>query len=384
MLKDYSNCCGCRACEYICPTNAISFSIHDDTFMYPEVDTLKCIKCNKCELICDWKNKKEKDCNVISAYGFKHKENSVLKNSTSGGTFTALSDYVLENNGVIFGAVMHDDFSVCYEVASNKTDRNKMRGSKYVQCDMKDVFKNIKIYLDSGKLVLFVGTPCQVASVKNVFKKEYDNLVLVDFLCHGVNSNKMLIDHIKWLEIKYNHEIAIYEFRPKDLTWTSSAAAITFKGKKNKEFIIDTQQLYRLFSSNTLLRPSCYNCRYRTEHRYSDMTIADFWGYEEFYPNTDKTGLSLIFINSDVGNMIFKQIEYCGEVVKVPYFKIRHRIPLIPPKKSEWNDMFMEEYKNNGYESSLLKFFPISTKRRFRFLIKKLIRGYEAKRNNMV
>lgn len=202
-------CCGCAACKYICPTNAISMQVDSEGFSYPVVDSSKCVGCNKCIRQCSFKADMQtlkyiNGSNSPICYAVMHKSPDVRWNSRSGGIFTALSDYVLQNQGVVYGAITTSELNVIHFRADNEEGRNLMRGSKYVQSDIAECYSLIQNDLDCGKLVLFTGTSCQVAAVKTAMGKDYPNLYTLDIVCHGVPSPKVWKDYIAYIQKRYN------------------------------------------------------------------------------------------------------------------------------------------------------------------------------------
>ena len=216
-IKDKSKCCGCSACVNICPNNAISMDIDDDGFKYPIVDVGKCINCGLCEKACPYNNEyiKKNIYDKSIAYGGWNNDDEIRKKSTSGGIFSAISKYILNNNGVVCGAIYNEKFEVVHEIIDNIDDLEKIYGSKYVQSDLKDNFRRIKKYLNDGRLVLFSGTPCQVSGLNSFLVKEYENLYTCDIVCHGVPSPKVFEKYKRELEEANNSEILNINFRDK-------------------------------------------------------------------------------------------------------------------------------------------------------------------------
>lgn len=217
-IDDKSRCCGCSACMNICPNNAIKMKIDNKGFKYPIVDDEKCVNCGLCDKVCPYNNEytKKEIYNKSVAYGGWNNNDEIRKNSTSGGIFSAISKYVLDNNGLICGAIYDDNLKVIHEIVDNIENLKKINGSKYVQSDMKDNFKKIKKYLEDGKLVLFSGTPCQVSGLNSFLGKEYENLYTCDIVCHGVPSPKVFEKYKKELEKAKNSEIININFRDKE------------------------------------------------------------------------------------------------------------------------------------------------------------------------
>ena len=184
-------CCGCMACASVCPQGAISKIENSKGFIVPAIDDTKCINCGLCLRVCDFKKEHDKQSNIEKAFSLVINDKAILKDSTSGGAFTSLSDVVLSKKGYVVGSVMESDFNVHHAIVSDQVSRDAMRGSKYVQSDTDGIFSKIKELLNGEVNVLFVGTPCQCGALRSFLGKDYDNLIVVDFLCHGVPNNKM-------------------------------------------------------------------------------------------------------------------------------------------------------------------------------------------------
>ena len=316
-IQDRRDCCGCTACSSICAHNAISMEADAMGFKYPVVDASKCIDCGLCEKVCAFNKNYDKSQNLQEplAYGVRHKNMNEVATSRSGAAFIAISDWVLDNGGVVYGAGYTDHFRVVHKRATTKEARNEFKGSKYVQSDMNDVFRQVKADLKAGLKVLFSGTPCQVAGLASfVGKKLRENLYLVDIVCHGVPAPNIWRDYLAYVEKKYNDTAIAVDFRDKtELGWNEHMESITFKGRK----VYNHSYAY-LYCSDLMSRPSCERCYYTNLQRPSDITIADFWGWERtnMTINSDNKGLSLVFCNTPKGHEIFSLIS--GLVISCP------------------------------------------------------------------
>ena len=278
-------------------------------FKYPVVDSSKCVNCGLCEKVCAFNPDYDKSLNLPEplAYGVRHKDMNEVATSRSGAAFIAISDWVLEHGGVVYGAGYADHFRVVHKRATTKEERNEFKGSKYVQSDMNTIFSQVKSDLKSGLKVLFSGTPCQVAGLSSyVGKRLRDNLYLVDIVCHGVPAPNIWRDYLAYVEKKHNDTAIAVDFRDKtEFGWAAHGESISFvEGKK-----CFTLYSY-LFSQNIMFRPSCKNCYYTNLQRPADITIADFWGWENTGNeiNKDNKGLSLVFCNNDRGVEVLKRV----------------------------------------------------------------------------
>lgn len=367
-------CCGCTACMNICPKDAISMEEDDNGFILPIINLDKCINCGLCENVCDFKHEKRNDSNVIKSYSLVAKEKSVLKKSTSGGAFTCLSNVILNNNGYACGAIMDKEFNIRHIIVNSVEGRDSMRGSKYVQSNVGLTFRSIKKLIKENKQVLFVGTPCQCAGLQSYIGRDDDNLFVVDFLCHGVPNNRMFKDHISYLNSFYGIPSVGYSFRNKTYGWDSynNNNNYTADGKVRIKWI--NQAYYNFFISNQSLRPSCFNCPYRSMHRPSDITIADFWQIEKFTGKRDYKGVSLVLGNSTKGLQLIEESRKQANLNEYKVNDISFRIQTTPPRKPKSYEKFWDTYKQLGYEKLVIAFFNNSLKKRIRFEIRKFIK----------
>ena len=243
----------------------------------------------------------------MKVYAAKHRDGEIVKFSQSGGMFTALSDSILENGGIVYGCALTADFTVAHIRAQSKEERDRMRGSKYVQSKLGDTFRNVKADLNNGLQVLFSGTPCQVLGLKKYLQKDYERLVCVDLVCHGVPSPDVWNSYLKWQKKRHRSEIESVRFRNKELYgWNSHVETIWYSNGK-----IENTGIFRdLFYKHLILRPSCYECRFKNIQRPGDITIADYWGIENVIPQMyDNNGVSLVLVNSTKGEALFEQIK---------------------------------------------------------------------------
>ncbi|MDD2391373.1 MAG: Coenzyme F420 hydrogenase/dehydrogenase, beta subunit C-terminal domain [Bacilli bacterium] len=346
-------CCGCTACMNICPTKAIKMVEDEEGFLYPKIDQALCINCGKCRKVCPFQNEINIS-NKLSkptVYAVKHNKESVRMKSSSGGVFTAISDYVLNNGGVVYGAAFDENFNVIHKKAETSEECNKFRGSKYVQSDLSNVYKQIKDLLKSDRQVLFSGTPCQTAGLKSFLtnsRTNTDNLIINDIVCHGTPSPKIWLDYIDFIE--KGNKLKSYSFRFKERGWHGYNIMAEYKNGKRK---INTKELKiftNLFSSDLLLRPSCHNCKFANIDRKSDITIGDFWGIEKTMPGIDDNkGISLALVNTVKGEQVFEKIK---ENIDFWENKIEDSLQpnlISPTKKPLKREVFWEYYYKNGF-----------------------------------
>lgn len=316
QITNKENCCGCTACASICPHQAINMEPDTLGFLYPKVDTEKCIDCGLCEKVCAFHSNYDKSTNLPKPqiYAVRHKDMHEIETSRSGAAFIAISDYVLDQGGIVYGAGYTDHFRVVHKRATNKDERNEFKGSKYVQSDLRGIFPLIKEDLKQGLTVLFSGTPCQTAGLASYIGKHLrEKLILVDIVCHGVPAPYIWRDYLTYLEQKYKQPIIEVNFRDKSrIGWKGHLESFIFQDGSKKEFSTYTHLFYR----HIMLRPSCCKCHYTNFNRPSDFTLADYWGWEKLSSdsNIDNKGCSLLLVNTPKGMNIFemqkKELNY--------------------------------------------------------------------------
>lgn len=310
-VKDKEKCSGCSACYNICPVDAIEMLKDNNGFKYPNVNKDKCIKCNKCINVCPIiNNNKEKNESLRKAYACYNKDEQIRLESSSGGVFTAIALFILNQEGVVFGAILDDSFKVKHAVITNKDDLYKLRTSKYVQSEIGDTYKVAEEYLKSGKKVLFSGTPCQLNGLKSYLGKEYDNLYTQDIICHGVPSPLVWEKYKEYRKKIDKQEPININFRNKDTGW--KLFNLKFKFSDYREYKKNQYEdlFMQAFLRDACLRDSCYNCSFKEKDRKTDITLADFWGIENIKPEiNDDKGLSLVIIHTEKGMKLFETIK---------------------------------------------------------------------------
>lgn len=284
---------------------------------------------------------------LVGVYAVKHKDASVRAASRSGGIFTALSDEILKENGAVFGCVLEKDFLAYHVKAVTYTERDRMRGSKYIQSNMGDVFREVQMELETGRKVLFSGTSCQVAGLKRFLGKTYSNLLCIDIVCHGVPSPKVWLEYLKWQEQKNNKSVISVDFRNKtDYGWSAHIETLY----TNDGTCISSEVFKELFYGHNILRPSCYECRYKSIFHPGDITIADYWGIDKAAPGfNDNKGVSLVLVNSDKGKQYFDLVSSCLEIVPTDINKslqppLQRPFPCPASRKRFWKDLNTHDF----------------------------------------
>lgn len=318
-IKDKSQCCGCEACVQRCPKQCISLVEDKEGFLYPQVDKNVCVDCRLCEKVCPVINQfDERQPQVV--YAAINSDSDVRQSSSSGGIFSALADAVLSQGGVVFGVCWDRDWRLIFDYAESKEDLSCFRGSKYLQAHVGDAYIKAEQFLKSGRQVLFTGTPCQIAALRRYLKKDYDNLSMIDVICHGAPSpqvwKKYLDEQLRLIEQNRGskYQITAVNFRDKSVGWKNYNFSIGLKRADGEvEYFTQpsSQNIFmRGFLRDFYLRPSCYSCRAKSGRSGSDITLGDFWGINELRPDIDDDrGISAITINSDKGALWFDALS---------------------------------------------------------------------------
>lgn len=335
-IKKKSLCCGCGACAQVCPKQCIMMAEDNEGFLYPQVDKLKCIDCGLCDRVCPEMAAVEAR-KPLGVFAAKHQNEEIRKSSSSGGIFTLLAEKVLAEKGVVFGARFSEGWAVVHDYVETIEKLDSFRGSKYLQSVIGGNYKKAEQFLKEGRKVLFSGTPCQIAGLKKYLRKEYENLLTVDFVCHGVPSPKVwkiyLQDTVEKIApqgdsrkntvstTSKNRLVLIgVDFRGKSTGWkkysfTLHLAEANAEGEKNT--VSHSHPYYKnpfmqSFLADLILRPSCYECPSKAGRSGSDITIGDFWGIERLKPEIDDDrGLSLVLVHNPQYYSFIKDISLC-------------------------------------------------------------------------
>lgn len=353
-FKNEKDCYGCLACVDSCPTGAISIQKRFDSFSYPQIDTQKCTNCGKCEKVCPNDNVSAITSPIIKTYALRHNDINTRKVSSSGGAFTAISDLLMSDGYKVYGAVFTEDYHYVNHIGSyEKTDRNRMRLSKYVESSLKDIYPSIKNDLENNEKVFFTGTPCQSAGLRAYLGKKYDNLFIMDIVCHGVLSPKLMCDYIDLLSNK--SRIDYFTYRDKvNNTWENSETPyIECEDKSNLNYL---QYCYKFFSRSIGIRESCGACKFAQPNRSSDITVGDLWSVRWICPElNDDYGVSFVSANSERGSDIIKRLNETCTIVELEKKKAISSIVHLNTsnKVSPINGMFWNYYKKHSAEQTL-------------------------------
>lgn len=360
LFNDKSECYGCGVCANSCPQNAILMEEDKQGFKYPLINEELCIECGLCKKVCQinkesfGKNNRSEFC-----YGIKASDD-IRKVSSSGGIYTVLSDFFLNNGGVCVGVKYDNKLNSVFCIATTKTERNEFRGSKYSQGELKDIFILIKKYLCEKTPVLFVGTPCQVNALKLFLKNGSidDNILYtIDLVCHGVASPLVWKQYIKHIQDKYESNIIEFTFRNKLKGWRGYHVFVKLENNNVLTENDCVQSFAKLYSKNLMLRPSCYNCKYSSLERTGDISIGDFWGIEKIDSSfSDNIGISLVLVNTEKGEKLFNQNYDKITLKKYDVDVINQPNLYEPSKKSVHYNSFWKAFYKYGYKCVARKY----------------------------
>lgn len=386
-IVDKSQCCGCNACIDICHKGAINLEVDIEGFWYPKVDVSKCVHCGLCEKVCPElqidKLKKNDFFTPAHTIAAINKNMKVRWDSTSGGVFSALAEYMYDQGGYVSGAVYNKDFSVRNFISNNEEDIESLRSSKYLQSNAKGLYREIRTLLKKGEKVLACGTPCQMAALRAYLMEDYENLIIVDFICRGVNSPKVYRKYLDSLERKYGGKVIYVKAKNKELGWRNLTRKVVFDNGKVYYGILMDDDFRRGYHTNVYCRPSCYVCKYKGFPRISDITIADYWGIEKIDKNLDNNiGTSMILLNSKKGIKYFENIKDKLEWEETSFESvIPGNAALLQPISSSTIDrrQFFEDLDNGTFEEVTEKYFPLnknklSIRRKIKSTLKEIIR----------
>ena len=371
MITDFKNCTGCRACEQQCSRNAIAMRADFEGFLYPKIDTEKCNNCGLCEKTCPMLRDDLQN-SVLETIAAKNLNKEQILRSASGGVFAAIAEVILEQGGVVFGCAFDENIVAGHIFAENLNELCKLQGSKYVQSDTKNTYSQAKEFLRQNRKVLYSGTPCQVAGLKAFLGKDYENLITIDLICHGVPSPKLFAKYIEWLGKKMGGRIIYYDFRNKEQGgWRYGLKAET---EIKSEYLKTSLDPYLLsFSKKETLRECCYSCKYKCETRTGDLTIGDYWGIfsKKVHPDFfSRDGVSVILVNTHNGRKIFENIKNKVESIQSTFKNVTSTQANFKPSSIE--RPMIRDYIYNMDES----FFKISLYRKLKSLVPDKIKKY--------
>lgn len=304
--KDH--CCGCSACVQICPQKCIHLKEDEHGFLYPIIANDLCVDCGVCEKVCPYHNIIEAK-KPLSVYAAINPNEKIRYDSSSGGIFTMLAESVINDGGIVFGARFDENWDVVHDYTDTIVGIGSFRGSKYVQSRIGETYNIARDYLKKGYKVLFSGTSCQILGLKLFLRREYENLITIDVVCHGVPSPLVWREYLKWIN-PHNEVISHVNMRDKSRGWLRYSYVIRNEENVFYDDYAANSPYLQAFSISLDLRPSCYNCPAKSGRALSDITLADNWSYAESSPEMfDNKGLSAVLIHSQKGCDMFNKIH---------------------------------------------------------------------------
>lgn len=364
MISPDKNCTACGACAQKCPKSCILMKEDENGFLFPEISIAECIGCGACDKVChlnsDMNNRETK-----TAFACVHREEEVLKKSTSGGAFTAIAESIFARGGVVYGCAYVNPTEPHHIRTDRKESLQRLRGSKYVQSTIGDSYQKAREDLCAGKWVLFTGTPCQIAGLKAFLGKSYPNLVTADIICHGTPSAAYFKKYINWYEKKHGCKVREFDFRSKENAGWSCAGICRIQKEgqaRSRRVYYFEDYYYFYFLQGEIYRDCCYNCKYTSLRRPGDFTLGDFWGAEGQKVNFNTTdGCSLVLLNTEKAKDIFKELNVYSSETELSFAVANNAQLREASKHTELRRTLLQEYRECSAEEIQKRF-----KQRFR------------------
>ncbi|MBR6951279.1 MAG: Coenzyme F420 hydrogenase/dehydrogenase, beta subunit C-terminal domain [Oscillospiraceae bacterium] len=362
MLCDKALCTGCGVCATICPVSCITMQADEFGFLYPSVVEDSCVSCGKCDYVCPVLHSPAVY-SPTTAYAAMNRSESDRLQATSGGVFELLARWVLEKGGVVFGAAYEEDFSVSHICIDDAEDLFLLKGAKYVQSKTGSSFLEAEEALQHGRYVLYSGTSCQIAGLKKALGKEYDRLICVDLICHGVPSPAVWQHYIDYRSGKDNAGIrpqTIY-LRCKDTGWQNYSVMFDYGAQ---QFVQPSRQdaYMQGFIHNLYLRESCFQCRFKGIDRCSDFSLGDYWGIESQHPEMDDhKGTSLVLLHTEKARKIWSGIQTECKFLKVDPSDAVQGNPMAVDSTSETpgKKTFVSNWNSEDFETLVFSIVPL-------------------------
>lgn len=312
--KNKYECCGCTACQQVCGKSAITMQTDEEGFAYPQTDESLCINCGLCEKVCAFSSPVYNNEETPDVYATHLTDREQREKSSSGGLFYTIAKWIISQGGIVYGAAFDKNLTLRHIGVETENDLQALRGSKYLQSDLRNTYKEAREELKKGRWCYFTGTACQIAGLKAFLRKDYPTLITSDLVCHGVPSQKIFNEHLAYLRKKHNNNnITNYQFRDNKKWGVCEIVNFT---NPNKQEIVYTKPTYELspylysFMHSYTYRYSCYDCKFAKIPRQGDITLADYWGAKTFFPDIDMScGVSLILLNNEKGKNFWNNIK---------------------------------------------------------------------------
>ncbi|HEY9060630.1 MAG TPA: Coenzyme F420 hydrogenase/dehydrogenase, beta subunit C-terminal domain [Pseudobacteroides sp.] len=375
-------CVGCRGCEQICPCNCIDINENHEGFLYPVIRENACVNCGLCVKHCPAMNPSKFQSEApVAVYALKNKDEKRILDSASGGASDLIAHWAIKMSGVVFGCTYTKDMQVEHTSVDKYEELQRIQSSKYVQSNLKNCYSIAKKFIDEGKVVLFTGTPCQIAGLYSYLgKREHGNLYTIDLICHGVPSPHFLLKYFKFLEKKLNEPVLEYNFRSKEKRgWGTHYLLRTATRTKSQALSLDRYGKH--FMDGDCYRECCYQCKYATTRRVGDITIGDFWGIQKCHPEfASKFGVSSVLANNEKGKLMINSIRENAEIIECSLDEVMMKQGNLirPTIRPDGRDLF---YKNITNEDFIEKIkIGLNIKERVKSVIPKSIIDYLKRR----
>lgn len=378
LFQNKEECCGCGACLNACPINAITLTEDECGFLYPTIDQKKCLKCGKCKSVCAFQKVNE-DNKPVETFAAVSRNREQARKSASGGIFAAIATEFLQKGGFVFGAAFTNDWNITHKCISTIDELHELQGSKYAQSNTLETFSQAKQLLEKGEKVLYSGTPCQIAGLKAFLGKEYENLITIDIICHGVPNEKMLKDYLDYFSDRHKGKIDDFTFRDKSIGWGKNGSIVM----NNKRVILwesASSYLY-YFAKGWLSRENCYKCKYASKHRPADITLGDYWGIEKQHPEylssgwKESEGISVIIANTTKGLTVLNNIDGIEKKPSLFEKAAAANEQLKHPTQKGNRDEIVALYREHGWDALEVRFKKKVGIKKYSSQIKNLIPG---------
>lgn len=368
-------CCGCSACYAICPNSAITMKMDIEGFLQPTIDETLCIHCSLCEKVCPILHPREERESLV-VYASKAKDDDLRMKSSSGGIFSLLAKEIFKQDGIVYGAGWERPvMRVVHKSAENEEELEDLKGSKYVQSDMGDIYQDVKKQLLLRRLVMFTGTPCQIAGLKHFLRKVYERLLCVDVICHAVPSPLIFTKYIKEFEKKFSSKVISISFRNKTYSWRRFSISLKFSNKRTYLCEQSKDLFMKAFLSEMINRKSCHFCPAKSGRSGADITIGDYWGIRNDFPIfEDEKGISLILIQTEKGLSLFKKcLPYLLSQSSTYEKAILSTSALVKsPQGHVDRALILRDIHTKGFTKTIHPYFKASIRERLRSLLSRI------------
>ena len=356
-------CTGCSACANACPEQCIQMAADAEGFLRPKIDSSQCVVCGTCQNVCPVLHPKAHSHETV-AYAAVHKDDAIRLESTSGGVFSLLCQWVFDHGGIVFGAAYADDFSVAHGCVEKASDLSKLRTAKYAQSAIGDSYRQAKTFLEQGRYVLFSGTPCQIGGLRTFLGKDYGRLLTVDLICHGVPSPAVWEHYIQYRgeQDAQGERPTSINLRSKESGWAGYSIRFDYAGGQTYRMPNSQDPYLRCFVKDLCLRPSCYACSFKGIDRCSDFTLGDYWGVWSQLPELDDNqGTSIVLLHSEKAKRIWPELLSGMKAVQVDADQCFSENPSALSSATEPDDrqMFLSRYQSEDFSDLADELAPI-------------------------